>query len=553
MTNHTMTNKYPGKCAVCGNTVPAQAGTATKTPSGWVVSHTGSCAAPASEAVVPIEAHSMTVEQAEIVAAVVTGQPCCIEAFAGAGKTTVLREIAKACPQKRILYTAFNKAIVEDGRGRFGGNVEVSTIHRLSLTSLPPKTEQAFRDRMSMKRLNPAQMAQALDADGWGCVSKAGKVEIARSRMADWACQTVIRFLASDADTVLPVHTFRPDGVSMLIDPDFEAWCGPNWAELSNRIHRLAVRLWEDIKDIETSRCMTRQLVHPAYIKAFALSGRPLPADLLLVDEAQDMDPVMLSIIEHSMKAGVQIVLVGDSQQAIYAWRGAINALGVFGASDEVRTLRLTSSFRFGPEIAAKAQIVLTELGCPVRIIGAGKPGVVGPNASARAVLCRTNAAVAQFALDAIRAGRKVGVVGGTAELVKFAEACRDIKAGRGTDHHDLSAFDTWGDVQAYADSAAGGDLKTMVDLVDSLEADIVIAELSRCGDQKTPGIDVVVGTAHKTKGLEWESVQLGSDWKAWTTDNEFGPELLKVLYVAMTRAKVSLDTGAVFSVPRPA
>lgn len=293
---------------------------------------------------------------------------------------------------------------------------------------------------------------------------------------------------------------------------------------------------------------MSRQFVHPAYLKAFALSGAPLPCDTLLIDEAQDLDPVMLQIIDATAKVGTQVVLVGDSNQAIYEWRGAVNALANFGRRPGVSTLRLTSSFRFGEEIASKAQVALDALFCPAKIVGAGKPGTIGTLATPHAVLCRTNAAVVRYAIEALRGGSKVGVVGGVDELVRFANACQALKNGQRTEHPDLQVFTTWGDVQDYVDTDAGADLKLLVDLIDSLTPEVVLAELARCGDHTMPAADVVVGTAHKTKGLEWPTVQLGADWKPWTTDNEYGPAELRLLYVAMTRAKVGLDTGPVFA-----
>jgi antirestriction protein ArdC/DNA polymerase III epsilon subunit-like protein len=63
--------------------------------------------------------------------------------------------------------------------------------------------------------------------------------------------------------------------------------------------------------------------------------------------------------------------------------------------------------------------------------------------------------------------------------------------------------------------------------------------------------IDVVVTTAHKAKGLEWDNVRIYSDF--WgprvnkkTGEEEFpAPEELRLAYVALTRAQKKLDPGA--------
>ena len=61
------------------------------------------------------------------------------------------------------------------------------------------------------------------------------------------------------------------------------------------------------------------------------------PHDLLLLDEAQDMNPCMLSVC---LQQSVPKIVVGDQHQQIYSFRGAVNALELVVASDQttVRT-----------------------------------------------------------------------------------------------------------------------------------------------------------------------------------------------------------------------
>ncbi len=55
-----------------------------------------------------------------------------IQACAGSGKTSTLKEIALANPDKTFLYLAYNKAIVEESKGKFPSNVDVKTLHSLA-------------------------------------------------------------------------------------------------------------------------------------------------------------------------------------------------------------------------------------------------------------------------------------------------------------------------------------------------------------------------------------------------------------------------------------
>ena len=95
---------------------------------------------------------------------------------------------------------------------------------------------------------------------------------------------------------------------------------------------------------------------HDIYLKFWALTKPVIHADFIMFDEAQDADPIMLSILE---KQKCQIIYVGDPYQQIYSWRGAVNAMQSINA----QTCYLSQSFRFGPQLAQKAQMLLDHLG----------------------------------------------------------------------------------------------------------------------------------------------------------------------------------------------
>jgi HK97 family phage prohead protease len=81
------------------------------------------------------------------------------------------------------------------------------------------------------------------------------------------------------------------------------------------------------------------------------------PAALTMIDEAQDMNEVMLRVLQDNADE-VPLVMVGDPRQAIMAWRGAMDVLS---ATDADYGLALTESFRYGPLIAHMANIILAQ------------------------------------------------------------------------------------------------------------------------------------------------------------------------------------------------
>jgi len=61
------------------------------------------------------------------------------------------------------------------------------------------------------------------------------------------------------------------------------------------------------------------RFTHGCYLKLWQLSDPRLLADYVLLDEAQDANPVAAAIADRKLHA--QRILVGDRCQAIYGWR----------------------------------------------------------------------------------------------------------------------------------------------------------------------------------------------------------------------------------------
>jgi N12 class adenine-specific DNA methylase/superfamily I DNA/RNA helicase len=77
-------------------------------------------------------------------------------------------------------------------------------------------------------------------------------------------------------------------------------------------------------------------------------------------------------------------------------------------------------------------------------------------------------------------------------------------------------------------------------------------ARLAKLREAKAgPTPDVVVSTAHKSKGLEWDRVKIGDDFQGPKTDPATGKTIMpnadenRLAYVAVTRAQKELDPGS--------
>lgn len=107
-----------------------------------------------------------------------------------------------------------------------------------------------------------------------------------------------------------------------------------------------------------------------------------------------------------------------------------------------------------------------------------------------------------------------------------------------------LALFRDWMEVQDYAESFAGREIAPYVKLIDDHGPDL-LEEMVRASVPDRHA-DITISTAHKAKGLEFDSVRVEGDFKFYvdkeTNRIELTEEETRLLYVAMTRARQWLD-----------
>jgi len=462
-----------------------------------------------------------TPEQEKIIDAFRSGDTCTIIAAAGSGKTTSLRMIAETAGPRRGLYLAYNKAIATDAAASFPAGTLCKTAHALAYRTYGSQ----FRDRMNGPRVPATQAARIL---GINEALHIGEHHLQPKHIARLAQEAVQRYCHSAEDEIQPYHVPTVAGLEDIgLRSEVRAFALP-----------YARKAWADLRQVSGQLRFT----HDIYLKIWGLSRPQLPYDFILFDEAQDANPVVLSVVRD--QKDTQLVAVGDPNQAIYGWRGAVDSMDQFGGD----RLYLSKSFRFGPQIAAEANKWLAILDAELRVTGFERiASTVGPLAAPDAVLCRTNAQAIGEVMTGIDAGRKVALVGGGDEMLRLAQAAVGLKAGIGTDHPELFAFANWGEVQDYAEfDSAGADLKVFVKLVDKHGADVIIDTLQQLTRDESRA-DVIISTAHKAKGREWESVRVAPDFREPKPNEDGTPgevtrEDAMLAYVTVTRAKLQLD-----------
>jgi macrodomain Ter protein organizer (MatP/YcbG family) len=299
------------------------------------------------------------------------------------------------------------------------------------------------------------------------------------------------------------------------------------------RILEIAKLTWQHMLNPTSDLPIT----HDFYLKLWALSKPVINADLVMLDEGQDANGLLLKILEEQQ---CQVIYVGDQYQQLYSWRGAVNAM------QRVKTpnvASLTQSFRFGPAIAEVANEVLVKmLGSERQIRGnPAKASRVESVRNPKAILCRTNAECIRQVIAAIDDGRRVGLQGGTADFKLTIQGIEDLKRGRVPYAPTLSLFISYDQLVEFSKSDLGRDLQTAIKLADEYGGQELLRLIEKLESSKESKPDIIISTGHKAKGLEWETVRLGSDFRG-SDSKGYKDEDANLLYVAVTRAIGTLD-----------
>lgn len=328
-----------------------------------------------------------TDEQTAAADAFHAGQHLALQAGAGTGKTTTLALLARTTT-RRGRYLAYNRAIAQDATARFPTNVWCKTAHALAYAAVGHR----YTRRLNAPRRPAWQTGQALG------ITKALRIaerDVTQKALSNATLRTVTRFCHTADEAITSHHVPHLRG---LEDKDLHA-------ELAAHLVPFARKAWADLQHFEDGAV---RFDHDHYLKIWALTRPRIDADFLLLDEAQDTNPVVEQIFL-AQRDHAQLVMVGDSAQAIYHWRGAKDIMTGFDGTQ----LALSQSLRFGPDLAAEANRWLRLADAPIRLTGTpAVPTELGPVTQPDAVLCRTNVGAMAQVMTLMAAGHQVALAG---------------------------------------------------------------------------------------------------------------------------------------------
>lgn len=483
-------------------------------------------------------AHPWSVQQQAIFKACAeSASSLVIEALAGTGKTTTIIEATRHLKGK-ILLCAFNKRIADELKSRteamdLGDAVHVSTLHGLGFRLI--QRLQPGTDVDNMRGLGTALEAlRAVD----GPISK-NYQWIVKDTMS--ICKETAPYLkASDGKIVGEIgYAF---GHFDRLDPRFlEITCD---AVLEAMRRSLEPTGFVDFSDM-------------LYIPLHRIASRG-EYDVVVVDEAQDMNRAQLALAQQVLKENGRLIVVGDRHQAIYGFRGADK-----GSMDRLReafkaeVLPLSVTYRCPTSVVACAQAFVPALeAAPSAPAGEvaykGYAQMIKDAGPGNFILSRLNAPLLRLCLTFIKEGRSAIVEGkdigkGLITLIK--------KLTYGNQSYDLNLFldglRVW-ELKSCKKAEDNDDKDRVSQVSDQAEALRILSEgcsnisslmfhIDRMfEDTNGKANKIILSTVHKAKGLESDRVFILCDtFKGGWQGGEGEEANLK--YVAITRSKGSL------------
>ena len=232
-----------------------------------------------------------------------------IKSVAGSGKTTTLLNLAKQHSNKKILYIAFNKSLILDIRTKLIDQ----NIKNLYPTTFDALTRDVFINKTGIEPdimdLKPQTLPNIID---W-FKNKPFKIKnYYVSNYAKFCNQTMYNDIKSFSVNML-------GGEKKLLNMMWD------------------LSLINEFLTFDT----IRKLVE---INNWCKGYIDNKYDMIFIDESQDFDNIMLKILLEDTT--IPKIFVGDPRQAIYEWRGCINAFDKL--PERTLTVEFYSTFRIG-------------------------------------------------------------------------------------------------------------------------------------------------------------------------------------------------------------
>ena len=458
-----------------------------------------------------------------------------LDAVAGSGKsTTIVRALALIPADKRVLFLAFNKSIVEELKRKIGNmpNVDIKTLHSLGASAItrslksavnPDKYKAYINDGIATKSIFPYNDNLTAEERGDWKQNIMSLIDLGRVNLVKNADE--LEDLAFKHNLILVDN-------EIAIAMRAIGWGMANTSEI-------------DFTDMIYFPCVKQ-------IQLFRY-------DYVFIDECQDLNAAQRTLFLKCIKTGGRFVAVGDPRQAIYGFAGAdVESFNLLKNLPNTAHMPLSVCYRCDASIIRAAKEIVPQIEARE-----GAPdGVIDTEAKLEQVqdgdmiLCRVTKPLVALCMRYISMGVKAYVKGrdiGTnlvnllkktkrtvlseaferlnrelekiGQKVKAKTHCTDEEVRENEAYRAMA--DKIGALEVLSEGCA--DVLELIDRIESIFSD-------------EAGSGICLSTVHKAKGLEADRVFIFCPDKFYLKSCMMVPWMAEqernLVYVAVTRAK---------------
>lgn len=457
-----------------------------------------------------------------------------IDAVAGSGKSTTIVNALKLIPKnKRVLFLAFNKAIVEELKIKVGNlnNVDIKTLHSLGASA-------------TMRALNSQLQPDKYTAwvnNGIKYSSLSPKSELLPEQMSTWK-QNILKLI--DLGRVNLVKSER----------DLEELAWKHNIDLEDNEVDIAIKgiNWGER---ETQTIDFTDMIYFPNVKQINM----FKYDWVFIDECQDLNAAQRNLFLKCLKPNGRFVAVGDPRQAIYGFAGAdVESFNLLKSLPNTVKLPLSVCYRCDTDIINMAKDIVPQIearaGAPAGVVS--RESVMADVKDGDMILCRVSAPLVKLCMQYIGRGVKAYVKGrdiGTNLINMIKKTNRkQIKDVMERLERELSRIIGKVVAKQGCTEAEAKESEMYKNYEDKLKAIEVLSEGLVTSQEVIDRIDMIfsddnkngicLSTIHKSKGLESDRVFIICEDKLylkycmtvpWMAEQE-----RNLVYVAYTRAK---------------
>lgn len=433
-----------------------------------------------------------------------------VEACAGSGKTFMARQYIDHLQPKSGIYTAFNKAIVEEGVQRFKGTaMSCKTFHALAYGYVRPKQKIESLSYLTIKEpLNYGEKRYIINA-----------------------IESFFVSASTDMYEFFEKHFYNHEQSEMMIN-------------MAAKYVDLMVQ-----EQISPTFNYMLKFLH----LALASGDTEINVDLVILDEINDVTAVSLEIFK-LINAPKKIGL-GETHQAIYKFLNLVN--GFEELADEAVSMRFTQSYRCSEQIALRIQKAMRCVLDPnFTFVGTDEPVKNGKH-----LYCtNTNSAIVDNIYKRLKEGKGFKLLRNISEI--FAPALAVMTASQGKKPYQqkyaylVDTFEEFKDQSkhktyfAYLQAVVNDEeINNAVNLLLNFKnKGVSLFTIYQQAKEAEVDETYTISTVYTSKGLEYETVYICEDLNEFfmkavggTGDEEADITAMRCYYVACSRAGCDL------------